>query len=65
MVALQWAAERGGKTYGVFTQHLTPEDESRFQTEYETWWQEVTVRQTRHVEITPSADKFIIRDDGV
>jgi len=33
--ALQWAADRAGLSYGVFTQHLTVEDEAQVQQEYE------------------------------
>ena len=32
--ALQWAADRANQSYGVFIQHLTPEDEMRIQKEY-------------------------------
>ena len=35
LAALQWAADRAGLSYGVFTQVLTPEDEARIQEEYE------------------------------
>ena len=35
LAALQWAAEKAGQSYGVFTQRLTPEDEARIQEEYE------------------------------
>jgi len=31
LAALQWAAERAGLFYGVFTQQLTPEIEARIQ----------------------------------
>jgi len=31
LTALQWAAERAGLSYGVFTQRLTPEIEARIQ----------------------------------
>ena len=35
LAALQWAAERAGLSYGIFTQRLTPEDEARIQEEYD------------------------------
>jgi len=35
LAALQWAADRAGLSYGVFTQRLTPEDEARIQQGYE------------------------------
>ena len=35
LAALQWAAERAGQSYGIFTQHLSPDDEANIQEEYE------------------------------
>jgi hypothetical protein len=35
LAALQWAAERAGLSYGIFTQHLSPADEANIQEEYE------------------------------
>ena len=35
LAALQWAADRAGLSYGIFTQRLTPEDEARIQEEYD------------------------------
>ena len=35
LAALQWAADRAGLSYGIFTQRLTPDDEARIQEEYE------------------------------
>ena len=35
LAALQWAADRAGQSYGVFTLNLTPEDEERIQLDYE------------------------------
>ena len=35
LAALQWAAERAGQSYGIFTQHLSPADEANIQEEYE------------------------------
>ena len=35
LAALQWAADRAGLSYGVFTQHLSPADEANIQEEYE------------------------------
>ncbi|MBR6267434.1 MAG: hypothetical protein IKR28_03770 [Selenomonadaceae bacterium] len=43
LAALQWAADRAGQSYGVFTQRLTPEDEARIQAEYEAWQRENSV----------------------
>ena len=37
LAALQWAADRAGQSYGVFTQRLTAEDEKRIQEEFEAW----------------------------
>ena len=37
LAALQWAADRDNKSYGVFTLGLTPEDESRIQAEFEAY----------------------------
>ena len=46
LAALQWAAERAGQSYGIFTQRLTPADEARIQTDYETRRREALARQT-------------------
>ena len=35
LAALQWAADRAGQSYGVFTLNLSPADEARIQKEYE------------------------------
>lgn len=35
LAVLQWAAERAGQSYGIFTQHLSPADEANIQEEYE------------------------------
>jgi len=35
LAALQWAADRAGLSYGIFTQHLSPADEANIQEEYE------------------------------
>ena len=37
IAALQWAAERAGLSYGIFTQRLTPADEARIQNDYDAW----------------------------
>ena len=68
LAALQWAAERAGLSYGVFTQHLTPSDEARIQQEFEAYKQERETElngQKVGVNIAPSADVFIITDDDV
>ena len=41
--ALQWAADRVGQSYGVFTQHMTVEDEARIQAENEAWQRQTSV----------------------
>jgi len=40
LAALQWAADRAGKSYGVFTQTMTAEDEKHIQEEYEAYKRE-------------------------
>ena len=35
LAALQWAADRAGLSYDIFTQHLSPADEANIQEEYE------------------------------
>ena len=35
LAALQWAAERAGLSYGVFTQRLSPADEVQIQQAYD------------------------------
>ena len=35
LAALQWAADRAGLSYGIFTQNLSPADEANIQEEYE------------------------------
>ena len=40
IAALQWAADRAGQSYGVFTQRLSVEDETRIQSEYEQFQRE-------------------------
>lgn len=47
IAALQWAADRAGLSYGVFTQGLTAEDEAYIQAEYELHLRE----QSRSVDI--------------
>ena len=37
LAALQWAADRAGLSYGIFTQRLTQDDEARIQEEYNEW----------------------------
>lgn len=37
LAALQWAAEKAGESYGIFTQRLTQDDEARIQEEYNEW----------------------------
>ena len=37
LAALQWAAEKAGQSYGIFTQWLTVDDEARIQQEYNEW----------------------------
>lgn len=37
LAALQWAAEKAGQSYGIFTQRLTQDDEARIQEEYNEW----------------------------
>ena len=43
IAALQWAADRAGMSYGIFTQRLSAEDEARIQAEYEAWQRENSV----------------------
>jgi len=35
LAELQWAADRAGLSYGIFTQRLTQDDEARIQEEYD------------------------------
>ena len=67
LAALQWAADRAGQSYGVFTQHLTPADEARIQLDYEDMLRQRKVEMTRRaaqsVDITPTADESIITDE--
>ena len=37
LAALQWAAEKAGQSYGIFTQRLTVDDEARIQQKYNGW----------------------------
>lgn len=37
LAALQWAAEKAGQSYGIFTQRLTVDDEARIQQKYNEW----------------------------
>ena len=43
LAALQWAADKKGLSYGVFTQRLTVEDEARIQAENEAWQRQTSV----------------------
>ena len=52
LAALQWAAERAGQSYGVFTQRLAADDEEQIQAEFEAWKEESRPR----VEITEGFD---------
>ena len=66
LAALQWAAERAGQSYGIFTQRLTQDDEARIQEEYEK-------QREASVDTSPAAhrvenesqdtEEFIITDD--
>ena len=51
----------------MFTQHLTPADEARIQLDYEDMLRQRKVEMTRRaaqsVDITPTADEFIITDE--
>lgn len=65
--ALQWAAERAGQSYGVFTQRLTAEDEAHIQEAFETFKQEreakLALRAARVENELPSTGGFIINDN--
>ena len=66
IAALQWAADRAGQSYGIFTQRLTPADEARIQQEFEAYKREretELARRAQRVRISPDNDEFIITDD--
>lgn len=64
IAALQWAADRAGQSYGVFTQHLTPEEEARIQEDYNTFKREqeaaAETRRAARVEETLISEGLII-----
>lgn len=70
LAALQWAADRAGQSYGVFTQKLTAEAEARIQLDFEDMLRqrkvEMAQRAAQRVENDGSAsDEFIITDENV
>ena len=70
LAALQWAADRAGLSYGVFTQRLKPVDETRIQEEFEQYRREhlaeLAQRRGRPLEAADAAnDEYIITDEDV
>ena len=67
LAALQWAADCAGQSYGLFTLNLTPEEETRIQSEFETYKRERAVtlaeRRVGLVDATPVMDELIISDN--
>lgn len=70
IAALQWAADRAGQSYGVFTQRLSVEDETRIQSEYEQFQREQLAELTQRCGKPTKAEdvttnEFIITDDDM
>ena len=69
LAALQWAADRAGQSYGLFTLYLTPEEETRIQFEFETYKREreaaAEERRAKRDDEAPIPGGFIITDEGV
>lgn len=70
LAALQWAADRAGQSYGLFTLYLTPEEETRIQSEFETYKREQAValaerRAERVDKVPPAPEGYIINYDDV
>lgn len=70
LAALQWAADRAGQSYGVFSLNLTPEDEALIQIGYENYKRERAValaerRAGRVDNASPVPEGYIINDDDV
>ena len=67
LAALQWAADRAGQSYGVFTQHLTPADEARIQLDYEDMLRQRKVemaQRAQHVEnVGTNPKRFMISEE--
>lgn len=68
LAALQWAADRAGKSYGTFTLKLNPADEAAIQEEFEAYKKarnaEVAARRTQRVgNEVPLTGGFIIIDN--
>jgi len=69
LAALQWAAERAGQSYGVFTQRMTPEDEAAIQEEFEEYKKardaalKARLAAQRVGNELPTPEGFIISDD--
>ena len=67
LAALQWAADRAGLSYGIFTQRLKPNEEALIQLEYEDMLRqrrvELALRATQRVDIIPATDEFIIENN--
>lgn len=64
IAALQWAADRAGKSYGS----LTPDDEARIQLDYEDMLRQRKVelaRWAQRADTALAADEFIITDENV
>lgn len=71
LAALQWAADRAGKSYGVFTLGLKHEDEIRIQLEFDEMQRERRLAQRKarlereEAETSQEDDGLIITDEDV
>ena len=67
LAALQWAADRAGQSYGVFTQRLKREEETRIQEEFEAYKRDRQAKLARRAQRVenelPTTDEFIITDE--
>ena len=48
LAALQWAADRAGLSYGIFSQNLTPADEARIQQAYDEYREQCAKELKQH-----------------
>lgn len=68
LAALQWAAEREGVSYGVFTLKLTEADQKRIQVEYEAYqreWKKELAAKKRVTTFSAPDLTFILNDEDV
>lgn len=62
IAALQWAADRAGRSYGQFCLGLRREDEARIQAEFEAWMREREEEQAARAKARAEAESEGLSD---